>query len=179
MVRIFFDMDGVLANFLAAVSERPEFNDHPYPSASSTDIEKKRRQFWSLIENTTGFWENMPEIEDTKKMVKFAYESGHELFILSLVPNATRFRQGMVYVSHIKSAKKEWVLSHFGDFFNPKNIIITDCSKAKLIKPIASDILIDDVKAIVDEWISYGGKGILFSSVDQAMEELSRALQIS
>lgn len=168
-MKIYFDMDGVLADFDSMHSEADKFNH------SSSDLSPEMRvaktQFWREIEQQENFWRDIPVMQDTEKLLTVAKSVG-EIFILSKTPSAKHFISGQKYVDFVADEKRKWVLDNLGEFFDAKHIIICDTKKGALMKPGQGDILIDDRHENISEWESFGGRGILFTNASDVIKEL-------
>ncbi|MCL2338514.1 MAG: hypothetical protein FWC51_00990 [Proteobacteria bacterium] len=175
-MKIYFDMDGVLADFDAVANKiygRRDLNASA--SALSPEQAAAKNERWHIIEKTDGFWENLPLVPGARALVSAAAARG-EVFILSKTYGPHKFVGGDAYVRHIGMAKKEWAAAHFGEFFRPENVLIVSGPKGETMKPTQSDILIDDRPDNIAEWCAAGGRGIVFVDADQTIKELSQLL---
>lgn len=168
-MKIYFDMDGVLVHFDAM---RPNDKNLNHPSKElSPEMRMAKKQFWLDIEQQPNFWRDIPEIQGIEQLLKVAKQSG-EIFVLSKTPSAKHFIGGKKYVEFVANEKREYILKHFGDFFDNKHIIICDGAKGELIKPANDDILIDDRNENIIEWQIHGGQGILFINAIDTVNKL-------
>lgn len=160
-MRIYFDMDGVLAHFDAM---RPNDTNLNHPSEElSPEMRALKTQFWLDIERDKNFWANIPVMANIEQLLNVAKSYG-ELFVLSKTPGAKHFNGGDVYVAFVADEKRKWILKHLNKFFDAKHTIICKGKKGELIHPTKTDILIDDRQENIDEWNAHGGTGILFTN---------------
>lgn len=168
-MNIYFDMDGVLADFDAATGNAKDLN-HP-TSELSPEKQAEKNQFWLNIEQNHTFWADLPVMENIKDLLNVAKSKG-EIFVLSKIPGAKHFVTGQDYVDFVASEKRKWILKNLGNFFDCEHIIICDADKGKLIQPSVNDILIDDRPENIIEWQLCGGRGIVFMNSIDTIKEL-------
>lgn len=174
MKKIYFDMDGVLADFDksadAIFPRTTNLNLSTSEMSNQSHLQKQER--WTIIERTPNFWRDIPQIPNIIEVLKIADKIG-ELFILSKTPAAKHFSTAETYTNFIASEKKNWILQNFAKYFKEQNIIISNIDKEKLIKPTTNDILIDDRPQNITQWCSAGGIGILFTTPQNTISILN------
>ncbi len=168
-MKIYFDMDNVLAHFDAM---RPNDTDLNHPSAElSPEKQAAKKQFWRNIEQDKNFWSDIPVMPNIKTLLLTTQNMG-ENFVLSKTPGAKHFIGGQQYVDFIADEKRKWILKNLNEFFDIKHIIICDGAKGELIHPSATDLLIDDRQENIIEWTEHGGRGILFKNALDARTKI-------
>lgn len=149
-VRIFLDLDGVLANFTKAACKHFQVN---YPI-------QERRLFTNWLTKVGGiaktevdnlmnnyeYWYNMEQYSYTKDLVELCKELADEVYILSKPMNH----------EFCYAAKINWCIDTLG--LNRKQLIITEAPK-HLLAHDYTDILIDDKVEMIEKWIIAGGEG--------------------
>lgn len=173
-MKIYFDMDGVLADFDSMHTNACNLN-HATKDLSETERELKRK-FWLDIEKQDNFWADMPAIKDINNVLNVAKSIG-EIFVLSKTPGAKHFIGGQNYVDYVANEKRKWILKNMPEYFDAAHIIICDGKKGELIKPSQTDILIDDRPENITEWESCGGRGILFQNATTTSCEIKKLTQ--
>lgn len=173
--KIYFDMDGVLADFdMAAIpfsQGRTDLNNQgKLMTADALDAKRAR---WHRIEDCRDFWANIPVVKDIDKLLDAAAGTDAELFVLTSVPSAKNFVAGTLYVDFIEREKRAWIARHMSKYFPQKNVIATRIAKERLIRPTSDDILIDDRAGNIADWMAAGGRGIIFDTVNQAIKDLT------
>ena len=174
MKKIYFDMDGVLADFdksADAIFPRT-INLNLSGSDLADQLRLQKQERWKRIEASPYFWRDIPQIPNVIELLNIADKMG-ELFILSKTPATKYFSTGETYTNFVVAEKKNWVLKNFAKYFKEQNIIITNIDKDKLIKPTINDILIDDRIQNITKWRNAGGTGILFTSPQDTISALS------
>jgi len=160
-MKIYFDMDGVLANFDVMCPNNKDLN-HP-----SEDLSPEKRAakklFWQEIEKQPNFWRDIPVIENTEYLLTTASDVG-EIFVLSKAPRAEKFIGGQKYVEFVAKEKRKWIASNLSRFFDAKHVIICNGQKGKVMQPNNQDVLVDDRQENITEWESHGGVGVLFTN---------------
>jgi 5'(3')-deoxyribonucleotidase len=173
-IKIYFDLDGVLADFNAAAAKFKNPNDDlNHPTSELDDAQKRAKtEFWHKIEKTD-FYLNLPLIAGVENILDAAREiAGENLFILSKVPNRENFASGAAESVRIAKQKTNWVLAHFRNYFALDNILIVAGKKEQAFEPAKNDILIDDRAENINAWNAAGGTGILFISPADASAKL-------
>ncbi|MDR1338271.1 MAG: hypothetical protein LBJ73_04575 [Rickettsiales bacterium] len=173
-MKLFFDMDNVLADFesIAQKYKVKGIEVNRPDSLLSAQVLDAKKEFWRRIEQAAGFWENLPKVANIDLLLTMAYEMG-DMHVLSKAPSPKHFVGGQAYVAHIEKAKKDWIARHMGKFFPPENVIVSELPKERLIQPTKTDILIDDRPDNITPWLGAGGVGIVFKTADQAVKDLS------
>lgn len=172
-MRIFFDMDGVLADFDRAVSGVPGYISVLNKASRNLPIAQRyiKKKNWLAIEKISSFWSGMLPVQNVNMLLDYAQSCG-EMFVLTKVPSPDKFINGERYVNEIANAKRQWINNNMSQYFNPQNVIICDGDKGELIKPNRQDVLIDDRYENIVNWYDAGGMGILFKDSNRAMREL-------
>lgn len=155
---VFFDLDGVLADFDAHLRSR-----HPLLPADLFSLSDQ--EFWPLVLSIPNFWEDLPLIAGAKELFHFACEHFEEVAILS-APSRHDNRSCI--------GKNLWLNQHFSHYFFERNFVRAH-HKKRFADP--NSILIDDQLKNIEEWRQAGGIGIHFKNASQAIDELKRNLK--
>ncbi len=177
-MKIYFDMDGVLADFAQAAKNIPGFSsDLNCASQNMTDEQKHaKKKYWLEIEQIDSFWADMDIVDNITELLDFASLCG-DLFVLTKTPSANKFADGQNYVNKIADAKRAWIKKHLSKYFDDENIIVCSGKKGKLIRPDKNSILVDDRPDNIAEWSECGGTGILFLGSDDARHQLQKFIK--
>lgn len=144
----FLDSDGVFSDFDRQAHEL--LGTHP-----STVGDAK---FWPIAHANPLFWTDMPVMDGA---FEFWDKIKHtKPTVLTGAPKGN--------FEHAADAKREWWLK----YFNHTDVVV--CLSKDKQRHITSpgDIIVDDTKRNIARWEKAGGIGILFTSHDQALEEL-------
>lgn len=164
-IHVYFDMDGVLANFDNGVRElcRKEPVVQGHCSNAETDA------LWGTISQVPHFYAKLEPIAGSVKMVRAVYtEIGNRCQILTGIPKPHR------NVADAAEDKIDWVRR----FVSPDiQVHAVYRAEKKRFCTGSQDILIDDYDKNIREWQKSGGTGILFVTPEQTMAELQRILQ--
>eukprot|EP00979_Chaetoceros_neogracilis_P001608 scaffold279_cov246-Chaetoceros_neogracile.AAC.1 len=164
---IYCDLDGVLADFNAGVKK---INRGRGPD----DLNSK--QLWGSISNANGFFQNLPWMEDGKRLWSAIVSDGHTPDILTGVPfvKGCREQKFAWCKKGLKDAfgQEQKVFNHV-DYAAPKkkhervkgsmrtgdNVVnvITCWSKSKYCESKKGRVLIDDRAELGVKWIEAGG----------------------
>lgn len=144
--RVFFDMDGVLFDWVDMYQQRSSLPLEKFNKLSRTEREEIKR---TLFDRT--FFSEMKPIESGIDLLKFYVDSGYEVSILSAT--------GRVNKAEVIQGKLESVKKWIGDI----QVQFVDKVEMKgMFVEYPSDILIDDRRLAIDSWVEAGGYGILF-----------------
>ena len=166
--KIYFDMDGVLADFERGVKEICGIEPPPQPQDLSEEERMAKKaaddQMWELIRQAGDFYYRLELMPGAKEMFDALYEKyGDKVEILTGVPKEKR---------HIDSAgddKTRWVREKLS-----KTIKMNIVPREDKIKMSGKKgcILIDDMALNITEWESKGGTGIRNLDAASTMEKL-------
>ncbi|MDR0727131.1 MAG: hypothetical protein LBF37_03655 [Rickettsiales bacterium] len=174
-MRLFFDMDNVLADFEKDAKKHkvPGIELNKGDSLLSPDVLDEKKRFWQRIEKNQNFWLQLPMVTDIKLLLDYAIKMG-DMYVLSKAPAASNFVGGKTYYNKIIKDKKTWINQNMSKYFPKSRVIVSDVPKGKLIGPGATDVLIDDRLDNVNEWQQAGGAGIHFKDVAGAIQYLAK-----
>ena len=158
--KIYFDMDGVLADFDRGVKELCGIE--PLDQAKKTPADDDR--MWEAIKNVGHFYDRLEPMPGALEMFKVLREK-YDVEILTGIPKAKR---GIVTAGDDKIAWAHRLLAE--DLV--VNIVYREEKKNYATGP--DYILIDDLKKNIDEWVVAGGSGILFTSAEKVLDEIQR-----
>ena len=154
--KIYFDLDGVMANFEKAVVE--QCGMHYWDR--TTD------KFWHLIDKTPNFYYNLEMLPGAYDMfMKVLVNHGKNVEVLTGAPKPT----GTLVTAC--DDKKRW----FNDVVMPDVIVNTiegGRNKYKFLEENPGALLIDDYDRNIKLWIEHGGVGILHTDPSSTMAKL-------
>lgn len=158
-LKLFVDMDGVLADFVKGISkELPDYDDNKYAAD-----EKYRDDMWDFVEKFSEdggkLWLNLPEMKDAKVLWDFIKDLNPEIL------SATG-KSGYGAADQ----KRQWIKEKYGDI--KVNLVRKSKEKAKHATP--DSILIDDRPKSIDPWKQAGGIGILHTSAKDTITQLKK-----
>ena len=164
---IYFDMDGVLADFDRGVVELCGMRQLPQDE-SRTDEEDAL--MWEKIREVGHFYDKLEPMPGAVEMFRKVYDLfGAKCEILTGIPKPER---GIVTSAEDKVAWTRRILSD-----NVKVNTVARKDK-KLFCTGPDSILVDDLEKNITEWKAEGGTGILFRNAEQAMEEILKYAEI-
>ena len=149
-MKIYFDMDGVLADF------QKYFKQHYPEIVDPWDLTDE--EFWPKVKAIPDFWENLPVLEGALELFEYAKQN-HEVEILSS-PSSHDHRS---YGGKIK-----WVEKHLGEDIRVN--LVTRKHKQKFAEE--DSVLIDDIEKTCKEFEQKKGLSIVFKTAQQALNEL-------
>lgn len=174
MIDVFFDMDGVLANFSKAADAIQKDRGNNKPFDELNDEEKaKVRAFWSKVEERgPSFWADMEPIPQAVDILNIAAEyKKTRLFVLSSLPKTGSDSAKQGKEAFLEKNFKGIFDGHFFTIGKPKGIYVRN----------QFDILIDDRISNVKNWQYNGGIGLLFTNntYNIVADTLSQILSIA
>lgn len=160
VIKIYFDMDGVLADFDKGLKDM--CNMSPKDQAKATREEEDA--VFDAIKNADHFYLNLGIVPGAKVMFNTLCEKfGDKCEILTGVPKPER------NIPEATNDKIEWVKEKLSDKI--KVHPVRRAEKKNYCKG-PEYILIDDYQKNIDEWEKQGGTGILFKDAEQALKEV-------
>ncbi len=161
-MKIYFDMDGVLADFNRGISELC----HLEPLDQENEDEESTNRLWAAVRNVDHFYDRLELMPQALELFQYAMEiSGGNCEILSGIPKPKR---GILTAGEDKI---KWVHREL-----PPNIKVNIVYKEEKKNYCTGKdcVLIDDLLANIQSWIEQGGTGILFKDAKQVMEALEK-----
>ena len=160
--KIYFDMDGVLADFDRGVVELAKTK--PLNQLHASDEEDKI--LWDAIRNVDHFYDKLELMDNAKLLFDLVYNKYKDKCeILTGIPKPHK------NISNAGEDKTIWthrILSK--DIV--VNIVYKEQKKDFCTGPDC--ILIDDLETNINEWKKLGGTGILYHSAIETIEELKK-----
>jgi len=148
--KIYCDMDGVITDFDKRFKQYTNMTPNDYKLKYSTPM------FYDFINNKgIEFWISIPWMLDGKKLWRYIKKYKPTLISVPTYENSSFL------------GKKMWVENNI-----PNTPLILVSRKDKQNYAGSDTILIDDRADTIDEWNKKGGKGILFISTEQTINEL-------
>lgn len=168
MIFIYFDMDGVLANFDLGVKEilnmEPIKQEHQDP--------QKSNEIFSAIQEKIAqgiyFYRELKPIGEVINIFKDLHGLyGDFVQILTGIPREDKG------IKNAKENKEEWVKQHLGD-----DIIVNAVTRKEKVNYCYNEdcILIDDYTANIENWKKTGGIGILYRNTSDLKRQLCELL---
>ena len=182
MYNIFFDMDGVLADFDKFVNTVLNDNGVNKPSKYLTEDEKvKKAMFWTkIITKYPKCWLDFELIAGIKEIIEnLSKQKNIVLYILSSIPSLKHKLLEQFdtenYQNIVKNCKIEWLKkNNLYNYF--KKIFLVDNDKINYMINGEKNILIDDRQANINDWKSNEGIGILFQTAKQLEQDLKEII---
>ena len=160
--KIFFDMDGVLADFDRGVAELLGLEPHEQ-GTSSAEYED---ELYDRMSRYGHFYEDLQPLPGALDMFRHLYERYPDrCAILSGIPKPSR---GVVYAGE---DKRRWIERYFGPEVQV-NIVLRKEKPLYCTGPEC--ILIDDYARNITEWETAGGTGILHTGAEETLERLKQ-----
>ena len=157
---IYFDMDGVLADFDRGLKELCNFEKVDQSLAT----EENDRALWQAVRNASHFYGRLEPMPGAVDMFNTIYELyGDKCEILSAVPKPHR---GVVSA---REDKISWVRRILSESVTVN--LVYRAEKKNFVRGKGS-ILIDDYDINIREWIELGGTGILFTTAEECLKQL-------
>ncbi len=178
-MKIFFDVDGVLADFDAALLERSIVNKthfiHKHKSEWTEEEIALDKQVVECMQSTNWFY-NLPVMKGAHDMVELAHSKA-QVWALTARPKIDEIAKD------VEHQKRAWLNDHFDELFLDTTIVCLRHEKAQYATTMygpcdyESNILIDDMTSNCDEWRKAGGIAIQFQSAEQVMKQLDKVVK--
>lgn len=161
--KIYCDMDGVLADFMGAITHW-FYQDRDWNELKRDhDINTKRwtESFRAKVKTKPDFWETLPLMPGSRQL--WATIKPHKPFILSAYAEWDR--------ENSRRGKVIWAAKYFRI---PENKILLVRREDKIRYASPNSILIDDYIKNIREWESAGGIGIHHTSAAKTVADLAK-----
>lgn len=163
-MKVYFDLDSVLADFDRGVSELCKMR----PRDPSAALAGNDDAMWAAIRETEHFYDRLELMPGAKEMFDFVYGLlGNDCQILSGIPKA---RRGILTAGEDKISWSHRML----DPDVRVNIVYKEQKKEFCTGKDC--VLVDDLPANIEAWESRGGTGILHRDVETSMIKLREIL---
>lgn len=158
--KIYFDMDGVLANFNHGLMDLCGIA----PQDQENQSDEYSSRMWGAVRNIPHFYDKLDPIPGTLDLFQELYEKyGGKCEILTAIPKKDK---GIVTAGEDKIS---WAHRLLGPDVMV-NIVYKEQKKEFCTGPDC--ILVDDLARNIREWTECGGTGILFRNAEEAREKL-------
>jgi 5'(3')-deoxyribonucleotidase len=157
---VYVDMDGVIVNFNGGIER---ISGKPRDYFGSDD------SAWSVAENygVERFFIDLEWLDDGKELWSYVTSNFLRVKILSAMGKRNEV-DNVVY-----KGKMTWLRRHIPSLRESDIILVVNKhKKQEYSKP--NDIMIDDTKIVIDEWISKGGIGILHTNTRNTIKTLEQ-----
>lgn len=156
---VYIDMDGVVSDF------DTKFSEITKGQSKKSDFPKGRG--WAMIsqydKEVEPFFESLPKMQGADQLVKFVTDSFEKVAFLTAT--GTTPKNG-------PEQKHKWIAKNYPGM----KVITVTSSPEKAVYANPRAILVDDREKSIGPWRKAGGIGILFTSAQQAIDELSAFL---
>ena len=159
--KIYFDMDGVLADFNKGIKELCGIEPI---SQNGVSDKRKDDDMWERVRRVDHFYDKLDLMPGAKMMFDTLYDKhGDACEILSAIPKPHRG------IETAGEDKTKWVKRLLS-----KDIVINIVYRADKQKYCTGKdcILIDDHEKNIAEWEAMGGTGILFTNVENVLQTI-------
>lgn len=159
---IYFDMDGVLADFDRGVNELCGFT----PDAQGGGRDADDRLF-AAIRKVDHFFRKLKPVDGAKELFADVHKRyGDRCKILTAIPKKERG------ITDAAEDKIDWVRKNLSEEVSVYTVSRKE-KKNYCFGP--EDVLIDDYQKNIDEWEQAGGTGILFTDAKTVIRKLKEA----
>ena len=160
--KIYFDMDGVLADFERGVIEK--FGLQPLSPNAKHRGPNQDEQMWMAIKQRQHFYDELELLPDAKELFDALYKKyGDRVEILTGIPKPKRG------IACAAADKEKWVRRMLSDDVKINTVFREEKPQYCTGKGC---ILIDDMEENVESWIAMGGTGIVHVDAKNTMDKL-------
>jgi FMN phosphatase YigB (HAD superfamily) len=167
-VLVFIDMDGVLVDLASGLKEKLNFE---LPASFASADKEKMNEMWQrvAIDHPT-FWFDLKPLEHYKKLYAAILKICPFPVILSATPAPYKNNDHTNCVLQ----KRSWIVKHLGTNQQFRCIVTKSHLKHHMISQFNADqhVLIDDSPFNIHSWNNAGGTGILFKTIDAALNDI-------
>lgn len=170
--RIFLDQDNCIADFATEFMNRFNIGEEHFEHGM---YKGGNDEFWKIFDSKPEhFFRVLPPFPGThtfvEEVLQLSDHYGYSVEILTAIPKKSIY-------PHAQREKTEWMMAQKFSRHIPLNIGPYAEQKQNHYRP--GDILCDDNKKNIDQWIEKGGVGILHTDFETSLAELKMALNIA
>lgn len=178
-IKIFLDMDGVLADFDKGALTQFKIitaNLNKNKELLLPEYKDEKSRMWATIRKNPHFWSKLELMPGAVELWNATCQ--YDPIILTAAPSS--FKEGSEYFLDVARRKEEWIKEKFNVDTTDKFICTTSKKKQLFMHDAAlhHNILIDDRESNINNWIAAGGIGILHKNIDDTLLELKEVLKI-
>lgn len=163
-MKIYFDLDGVLANFDKGVVDILNLDYMSQEESNSSYHD----ELYKRMKKVDHFYYQLEPIEEMVDFFNMIYEKyGEDVEILTGIPRDFRG------IKNAKEDKIKWVKKYLND--TVKINVVYRVDKVKFVTH-KNDILIDDYIDNIKKWEKHGGSGIYHKTRKETEKELNRLI---
>lgn len=160
--KIYFDMDGVLADFDGGMLKL--CGRQPLDQSNKTPADDDA--LWAAVRKVDNFYDKLEPMPGALEMFKTLYEKyGSRCEILSGIPKPKRG------ITTSREDKIAWVRRYLSE-----DMVINLVYRAEKKDYVKGPgcILIDDLGINIEEWNAAGGTGVLYLDAEQTLKEIEK-----
>ncbi len=164
--KIYFDMDGVLADFDQGVEQLAHFPRHNQAEQDDAKVDA----MWDAVRKVPHFYDRLEPMPGALEMLRLVREEfGERVEILTGLPKPYR------NIPDAKADKRTWV-----NRLVSEDIAVNACIREDKIKYCkdSSSILIDDLESNIESWRKQGGTGILHTSPEDTLKQIRELAEL-
>lgn len=155
--QIYCDMDQVLVNFMGGANKALQAQG--LPDFANADKEEK----WEALKRVHKFWVNLDPMPDGMALWRFI--KPYNPYILS-TPSKR--------MPTCRPEKMEWIRKHLGRNVKEIHLVPREEKQNFAVLNGKPNLLIDDHKKNIDEWVAKGGIGIRHINTQNTISQLRR-----
>ena len=167
-MKIYLDMDGVLADFDGGVRKYGFINDNSFihkPRLEWTEEQKELSNIFERLMASPGYFLNLEPMKDYHQLVDFCTPFGYDVL--------TAWPRNVKDVSGIIQDKKDWCDKYLNDYSE-----FICCDRSEKVKYAKGNILVDDMIANCIAWAEEGGTAILHKSAEDSINQLKKVINL-
>lgn len=183
-MRVFLDMDDTLAAFKLAFTNACGMHPLDFKAKALAFYEARGFSqhdsevlfvvdFWVVVLNTHMFWEKIPPMKDFKKM--WRYFKSYNPIIVTAVPEFIELKSDAI------QGKRQWINKWMNHSIRMLTIDLNSLQHEKMDKTKFctgyDDVLIDDNKRNVEQWIKVGGRAIHFINAKDTIKQFKTMMK--
>lgn len=168
-IKIFLDMDGVLADFQHGVKTYYDIDLEAMNKMKEVPniLKKKNSAMWGHIRKNPQFWNNLKPMDDAQQL--WDYFSHLDPIILTAAPST--FSVGSETFLMVGEMKKTWIKRIFNMSDDTRFICTTSSRKHQHVIDSHHNVLIDDNTKNISNWTNTGNIGILHKTASKSIKE--------
>lgn len=156
-MKIYLDMDGVLADFVQHTTNLKIPNNHQWfePRETWTKETLEGEAIKTKAMHSPGFWIGIPPMPGAEKLWHAAHSITPQVYVLTAKPQPDSPKL-------VDAEKYAWLYKHLDSDFSRNNFIC--CERHEKVQYAKGNVLVDDDPRNCKTWEEAGGTSILYGA---------------
>jgi hypothetical protein len=177
MIRLYFDLDGVLVDFYSGIYEKYGLA-YPTEKIEQSKFDAFQKELFDNIKKDgVDFWKSLRPLQGAVQMYRELIKHADHVGVITAYPRTFTEKVDILACS---LGKKFWIESNLDESLVYRTDVCKASDKHLVARKFPNDvnILIDDMESNINDWNNAGGIGILHKSPADTISEFYQKVKI-